>query len=213
MSRFTWLVSVGLAFSVCGCIIDKPLSDPKTSKVDERLLGRWEGVVTKANPDAADSLMYIGRHAVAGNPTGIMEGLTVDYDDKAQKIIGVDSNRVGYFSHTKVGEMNLINVFYEDVAEKEDPREADLSSTDSYEKWSKNPKRSVCLIRYVFDGETVKFYLADPVKLDDLAKNGKLKRADDNIISADSLAAYMAKSGSEGLFFGEDDVMIYKKLK
>jgi len=216
MSRYAWLAVVGLAFSLCGCVLDKPLSDPKTAKVDERLLGRWVGVNRPNNPDAEGSLLWIGRHAVKGNPEGIMEGLAVGYDDKDQMIVG-DSPSVSYFSITKVGSVDMLNVFYEEVPiapgkKTTTARPADLSHDDSYAAWSESPSRSSFLFRYVFDGDQLKFYLVDLDKLEALAKAGELKKQGE-LITAESLAAYIEKNGADGLFVGDADMVAYKKAK
>jgi hypothetical protein len=216
MSRLTWLVVVGLTFSVCGCDLDKPLSDPHTAQVDERLLGRWVGVGTAMYPEAEGSQLFVGRHSTGGNPRGLMEALSIGYDPKTQKIFGLDSTKVSYFSTTKIGGVEMINLYYEQLpVGSEDPigaLPADFSAKNSYAKWSKGSQRYVCLFRYVVDGERLKLYLADPSQLDDLADAGELKKSGD-LITAESLAAYIEKKGAEGLFLGEDDLIAFQRAK
>ena len=216
MSRFTWLAVVGLAFTVCGCDLDKPLSDPNAAQVDERLLGRWVGVGTTANPEVDGSQLFVGRHSTAGNPRGMMEALSIGYDPKSQEIYGLDSTEVCYFSITKIGQIEMLNLYYEQLPPGSgDPignRPADFSEENSYEKWSKGSRRYVNLFRYVVDGTKLKLYMADPLKLDDLAKAGELKKSGE-LVSAESLAAYIATQGIDGLFLGEDDVLIFEKSK
>jgi len=216
MSRFTWLAVVALVFSVCGCDLDKPLSDPATSKVDERLLGRWEGVSTPLNPDAEGSLLFIGRHSTEGNPQGLLEALSVGYDPESQKVVGLDSNRLSYFSTTKIGQVAMLNLYYQRLpvgsGNPVGTEPADFSRKGSYEKWSKGSKRYVCLFRYVLEGELLKFYMADPTKLDDLADAGELTKSGD-LITAESLAAYIEKKGADRLFLGEGDELTFRKAK
>jgi hypothetical protein len=220
MFRLTWfarvsLIGVGLVLSACGCVIDKPLSDPKTSQVDERLLGQWVAVSSSADPDADDSLL-IGRHTTTGNPGGLMEGLMVGYNPKRQTISNLASTHVRFFSVSKIGAVDLLNAFYEESAGGADPAPAlgapDLSQSNSYERWAKNPKRGVFLVRYVCDGDQIKFYLVDPGKLVALLDAGEVTKSGD-MVSAESLTAYIEKNGADALFVGEKDAAIYRKKK
>jgi hypothetical protein len=216
MSRFTWLAVVGLAFTVCGCDLDKPLSDPNTSQVDERLLGRWVGIGTSANPEVEGSQLFVGRHATAGNPRGMMEALSIGYDPKNQTIYGLDSTRVTYVSTTKIGQIEMLNLYYEQLpvgsGDAIGARPADFSPENSYQAWSKSSARYVCLFRYVVAGDQLKLYMVDPSKLDDLADAGELTKSGD-LISAESLAAYLASPGTAGIFLGEEDALTFRKAK
>jgi hypothetical protein len=209
MSRFTWLAVVGLAFTVCGCELDKPLSDPAKAKVDERLLGRWVGVSTPENPDADNGLLFIGKHRVEGNPDGIMESLSVEYDAKERTLGDAFSTRITYFSTTKVGSVEMLDLYFDDA------RMADLSEKNSYAEWTGNKKRSTLLMRYIVEGDQLKLMPVDSTKLDALAKAGKLKKTGpyDSLISAESLASYIEANGTDELFDLKNDVGIYKRIK
>jgi hypothetical protein len=95
----------GRAVPACG----KPLSDPKTSKVDERLLGRWIGAATTPNPDAAGTQWFVGRHSVARSPEGLMESITISCDDAGRKVADAKTMRANYVSVTRIGAADLLN--------------------------------------------------------------------------------------------------------
>jgi hypothetical protein len=203
------LLSAVLAFSVCGCELDKPLSDPAKAQVDERLLGRWVGVATKLNPDAGDGLLFIGRHRIEQNPDGIMEALAIDYNLKDQTIGDADTTRVTYFSVTKIGSLEMLDLFFDD------DRLAELSEKNSYARWAASKKRSSLLMRYKLEGDQLKLVPVDSVKIDELAKAGKLMKSadDDDLVTAESLKSYIEANGGEDLFDETNDVAVYKRLK
>jgi hypothetical protein len=215
MLRLAPFAIVCLALSLCGCDLDRPLSDPHTSEVDRRLLGRWVGVGTTGMPETEGTMLFVGRHATEGNPRGLMEALSIGYDPKTEKIFGLDSTRVSYFSTTKIGSEEFLNVYYEQLppgsGDLVGARPADFSEANSYARWSNGSNRYVCLFRYVVNGDQLKLYLADPSKFDDLAEADQLNKSGD-LFSGESLAAHIARHGSKGLFLGEEDTIVFKKL-
>jgi hypothetical protein len=88
---------------------------------------------------------------------------------------------------------------------------ADLSDKGSYDRWSKNPKRSVILFRYEIDGDRLKLFSFDSAKLAELDREGELKKHD-LLITAESLAAICEKHGAKAIW-SDADVMVFKKAK
>ena len=215
MFRHARLVCVGLALAVCGCVLDKPISDPKAAQVDERLLGQWVAVPSSADPDADDSLL-IGRHTTTGNPGGLMEALMVGYNRKRQALTNLASTQVRFLSVSKVGSVEMLNVFYADAPSGMEDAPAlgllDFTQPNSYERWAKNPNRGVFLIRYACDGDQIKFYLVDPNKLGAALGAGELKQSGERV-STESLTAYIEKNGADAIFVGEKDAAVYRKKK
>jgi hypothetical protein len=145
-----------------------------------------------------------------------MEALMVGYDRKRQTITNLPSTQVRFLSVSKIGPVELLNVFYADAPNGMEDAPAlgllDLSQPNSYERWAKNPKRGVFLIRYACDGDQIKFYLVDPNKLGAALGAGELKQSGDRV-STESLTAYIEKNGADAVFVGEKDAAVYRKKK
>jgi hypothetical protein len=213
MWRNAWLLVVGLSFAASGCDLDKPLTDPESAEVDERLLGRWVGVATDKNSSLANVQLFIGRHQVKGNPPGLMDALGIEYKAREQAFGNPAATKLLHFSTSKIGDHDFLNVFYE-ADRKTEVTDltswARLSDEKSYIAWTRNPQRSVLLVHYQIDGDRLKIRLVEGAKLGRLVDEGKLKKSDQRF-SAASIAAYIEKNGPEELLSPADGAETYKR--
>ena len=79
MKTHTKLLVVALTpLLLASCVMsEKPLSDERTSRVDQKLIGAWRQVKSKGNPDA----MTIGRKEIGSN---VMQWVSLSLDKKQQ---------------------------------------------------------------------------------------------------------------------------------
>ena len=90
-----------------------PLSDEKTSKIDERLIGAVADI-DRDKPEEYAGQVLIGKRGTAEN---VLEAVDLQFDDQSHVVV----NRVP-MSTTTVGELHLFST-PEDVFGKHDPKE------------------------------------------------------------------------------------------
>lgn len=189
---------------VAGCDTDAPLSDPSTSILDEALLGHWSGL----HGDTSLHL-FVGRHVVVGNPESIVEILGIEIDPKSRRFESIaDSQGTNpiprlYGSFTRIKDQAFLSVFFSGG------NPADLSSENSFAKWSHDPKRNCVTIRYQTDGQQLRFATMTGDDFEKAANRGDLRQKD-GLVTAESLVAYVERTGGRSVF--NDEPVTFQKL-
>ena len=94
-----FVILIGLS----GCVeSETPLSDAKTSKVDNRLSGVWRGM----NERGQTIIMVCGRSDIKGHPAGMMRAEWIELDDLEERF----TKSHLYFYTSDVGGQSFMNV-------------------------------------------------------------------------------------------------------
>jgi hypothetical protein len=180
-----------------GCVIrtTQPLSDPVTAEADESLYGHWIAVRREPDGTTHEAHLFIGKHAVKGEPESIMEFAGVGWSRDKLQVMG--AGRIAYFTVTRIGKTGYLNVF-EVKGECDRP---DLSGQGSYKRWTSNEKRLCTILRYQCDGRRLIVWNVNE-KANTLERLTSEKQLDvvDGIVTIESLVRYLRKNGGDTLF-------------
>ncbi len=152
--KLQWFIVLAVLLLV-GCEDSKnPLSDPTTSKPDERLLGVWRVGVSQG----ADVYYHIG-HAGKEFPKGVLRVVEVTHSEG-------DVDTVEYFAFpTVLGGKTYLNVV-------DDEKQVKLMEEKG---WKAGVVKSYTFVKYQLDGDTLLVWGIDEAAKEQAIKSGKIK--------------------------------------
>ena len=152
--KLQWFIVLAVLLLV-GCEDSKnPLSDPTTSKPDERLLGVWRVGVSQG----ADVYYHIG-HAGKEFPKGVLRVVEVTHSEG-----NVDTVECLAFPTTLDGKTYLNFV--------DDEKQVKLMDEKG---WKAGVVKSYTFVKYQLDGDTLEVWLIDEAAKEQAIKSGKVK--------------------------------------
>jgi len=197
-----------LCVAICllpGCILDKPLSEPNSEKIDQALLGHWLLVETdKDTGEQIEEHYFIGGYDVADNPP-FMQMSRTSYN-ATRKRIEVNGH-LAFVSQTTSGKSKFLNMYYDG----EKGAYADFTSKGSYRAWVKSEKPTCAPVLYHVEGDTVTFTGPDFGAIRALIKSGVLAKKGKGTTAA-SLLAYLKANGTAKIFPPAEAVR-FKRVK
>lgn len=154
-----FLIGVAVCLCASGCDSKNPLSDPQTSKADERLAGVWR--------DRNDDTYYHVGHAGEKFPACMMRVVSIKHN-KGE----VEPPGEFLIFPTVLGNKTYLNV----VVGKDDKLVKSLDEKG----WKAVEVESYTLYQYKFDGEKVLVYRIDGEAKEKAIKDGKVKGTAEN---------------------------------
>jgi hypothetical protein len=151
-----FLIGVAACFLASGCDDSKnPLSDPKTSKADERLVGVWR----QPGGDGDDS--YVG-HAGERFPNNVMRIVVVNNSNGE---LGTPDEYLAFT--TVIGDKTYLNLV----------RDGDNKVVTRLDRegWKAAAVDCYTFLRYKFDGDKLVMWIMDEQAMQKAIQSGKIK--------------------------------------
>jgi len=152
-----WVIVPAVLLSLSGCDSENPLSDPQTSKADERLFGVWRG-----RSDDGEVRYYHVGHAGKSFPASVMRVLEVTHS-KGKLDLPLE-----YLAFpTVLGDKTYLNI----VSDVEQVNHLDESG------WKAVEVESYTFLKYQFDGDKLVMWPINEDAKKRAIKEGKVKGA------------------------------------
>ena len=178
-----FLLSVVVCLCASGCDDSKnPLSDPKTSKADERLLGVWRG------PNGDGEVYYHVGHAGENFPNNVMRIMEITHTNGE---VEVPEEYLAF--PTVIGDKTYLNLVHdgnEKLVKRFDKKGWKAADVDCY-----------TFFKYKFDGDKLVMWIIDEQAKQNGIKAGKVKGvAEPNKIAkftdtTENVARFVAEAG------------------
>ena len=178
-----FLIGVAVCLLVSGCDDSKnPLSDPKTSQADERLVGVWRG------PNGDDDEYYFVGHAGEKFPDNVLRLVVINRGDRKVK-----TPEEYLVFPAAIGDKTYLNVIHDgnnNLVKRLDEKGWKAVDVDCY-----------TFLKYKIDGDKLVMWIIDEGAKDRAIKDGKVKGVVEPFEiskftdTTDNLARFVAKAG------------------